>query len=261
VGFVLLLALLGAASGLWMGQVSPLGQTGSGTSSGSSGGGTSASGSSGDGTSASGSSGDGSSGSSGDGSSGSSGDGSSGESGGGSSGSGGGTDSPATTASPRPGTPTTGASRRPTSPRARIPEPKTPAPVATGRVRQGEPIPCRSDAPPDTVCFKLGPGGDIEYIRVPDGAGGFVTLPVGRAPVFGDSGASVSVDNNTTVNNVDNSADLQVEVNMQTGEVVRFERRPDEVTQAIFGTLAALLLVLVASGCGAIGFRRYGRGL
>lgn len=245
-----------------MGQVSPLGQTGSGTSSGSSGGGTSASGSSGDGTSATGSSGDGSSGSSGDGSSGSSGEGSSGGSGGGSSGSGGGgTDSPATTASPRPATPTTGASRTPTSTRARVPQPKTPAPVATGRVRQGEPIPCRSDAPPDTVCFKLGPGGDIEYIRVPDGAGGFVTLPVGRAPVFGDSGASVSVDNNTTVNNVDNSAELEVEVNMQTGEVVRFERRPDEVTQAIFGTLAALLLVLVASGCGAIGFRRYGRGL
>lgn len=105
--------------------------------------------------------------------------------------------------------------------------------------------------PASIVCFRV-TDASSRAVRVPNGAGGSVTLPLPSVTGDAATGSSASVYNDV---------DLVVNVNVESGEVVEVERLPDnETTQAVFGTLAALLLVMIATACGAVGARRYWRG-
>ncbi len=249
VAVVVMLALLGAGAGRWVGGA-PLAQTDGGSSSGS---GDGSSGSSGDsGTGAGTGTGTGGAGDApsslggGDGTS-------NGGSSGGSSGSSGrdtGDQGTATTIrTPRPPT-TRPTATTPTTVR-RIPQPTTTAPIPAAQVSPGQPIRCPANAPAGTLCFKANNAGRARAVRVPDGAGGEVVLAVPPAEAVFDSGDSVSVSNNV---------DVEVNVDQSTGDIINIERRPDEGTQAALGTLAALLLLLTAVGAGALGARRYWSG-
>ncbi|HEX2701637.1 MAG TPA: hypothetical protein VHM89_15660 [Acidimicrobiales bacterium] len=234
------LALVGAGAGARLGPPGRMvAQTG-GTSS-----------SSGTGSGSSGSSGAGSSGSSQDGSSaggsssgdGSSGDGSSGSGTGGNGGTGGdegrgggaGGGTPPDSGGPGKTAPGGAATTAP----AAIPQPTTPSSIPADRVGEGEPSDCGPEFAVGLRCFDVGDGRGIRGVRVPDGIGGFVIVPIAPVPVVNvDTGASTSASSNV---------DLRIGVNGRTGEVVRVKRRADARRQRGFATIAILLLAVIAA--------------
>jgi hypothetical protein len=77
-----------------------------------------------------------------------------------------------------------------------------------------------------------------EGVRVPDGRGGFVVVPIGPAPVVNvDTGASTSASSNV---------DIRVDVDA-SNHVVRVERRVDPTRQLALVTVAALFGLLVGA--------------
>lgn len=228
------LALAGAAAGAQLAPTAgPVAQTGGTSSSSGNGSGSSSTGSS------SGSSGDGSSGNSspGDGSSGSgpgTGDGGDGGTPGTAPGGGTGGTTPGTGI---PGSTVPGGSAT-TAPVA-IPQPNTPNSIPPERVSEGRPTSCGPGFVVGIRCFDVGDADGTEGVRVPDGLGGFVVVPIVPVPVVNvDTGASTSASSNV---------DLRIGVNERTGEVVRVERRTDTRRQRGFATLAILLLAVIAA--------------
>jgi hypothetical protein len=86
---------------------------------------------------------------------------------------------------------------------------------------------------------------------MPDGRGGFVIVPIVAVPVVNvDTGASTSASSNV---------DLRVDVDVNTGDVIRVERRVDPVRQLALLTLAVLLGLLI--GAAVLGtYMRFRRG-
>lgn len=118
-------------------------------------------------------------------------------------------------------------------------------PIPEERIAEGEPTDCGAGA----RCYAVDDA-DAEGVRVPDGAGGFVIVPIVAVPVVNvDSGASTSAASNV---------DLQVRVDNSSGDV-RVERRVAGSTQLIYVTLAALIGLFV--GAAVLGtFLRFRRG-
>jgi hypothetical protein len=84
-------------------------------------------------------------------------------------------------------------------------------------------------------CYVVEEAEGVEGARLPDGT----VIALGDAPVVNvDSGASTSASSNV---------DLRVDVDVDTGDVIRVERRIDPVRQFAFITLAALLGVFVGA--------------
>jgi hypothetical protein len=238
----LLLVVAGALMGArWGAPGDPLvAQTGGTSGNGSSGNGSSGNGSSGSAAGDGGSGSPGGGGSAGEGSSGSGqeeagpgpDDGSSGLSGSGATDDGGapGTGGGAGTTAPSGTAPTTPAP---------LPQPTTPSSIPADRVGEGRPVACGPGFVVGLRCFDVGDAGSAEGVRVPDGLGGFVVVPLAPVPVVNvDTGASTSASSNV---------DLRIGVNERTGEVVRVERRAPAGVQRGFATIAILLLTVIAA--------------
>lgn len=121
----------------------------------------------------------------------------------------------------------------------------SPEPIPEDRVAEGEPTDCG----PGARCYTVDDA-DAEGVRVPDGSGGFVVVPIVAVPVVDvDTGASTSAASNV---------DLQVRVDNSSGDV-RVERRVAGSTQLVYVTLAALVGLFV--GAAVLGtFLRFRRG-
>lgn len=117
--------------------------------------------------------------------------------------------------------------------------------IPEDRVAEGEPTDCG----PEARCYTVDDA-DAEGVRVPDGQGGFVVVPIVAVPVVDvDTGASTSAASNV---------DLQVRVDNSSGDV-RIERRVAGSTQLVYVTLAALVGLFV--GAAVLGtFLRFRRG-
>ena len=117
--------------------------------------------------------------------------------------------------------------------------------IPDDRVAEGEPTDCG----PEARCYTVDDA-DAEGVRVPDGSGGFVVVPIVAVPVVDvDTGASTSAASNV---------DLQVRVDNSSGDV-RIERRVAGSTQLVYITLAALVGLFV--GAAVLGtFLRFRRG-
>ena len=118
-------------------------------------------------------------------------------------------------------------------------------PIPEERIAQGEPTDCG----PGARCYAVDDA-DAEGVRVPDGSGGFVVVPIVAVPVVDvDTGASTSAASNV---------DLQVRVDNSSGDV-HIERRVAGSTQLVYVTLAALVGLFV--GAAVLGtFLRFRRG-
>ena len=245
---LLALTLAGLLAGTQMGGLTnaQYAQTGGTSSSGAGG----AGGSSG----SSGSNADGTSGTSGqDGTSGTSeADGSSGASGTGGGGTGGGGTGGTTPGGTTPGG--TGGTGTTAPGGVAIPQPTSPTSVPESRVGEGLPTSCPGSAGGNVRCFDIGDDEGVDAVRIPDGAGGFVIVPI-LAPV-----PVVDVDTGTSTSAASN-IDNRIQVNVQTGDVIRVERRIDERRQSAFATLAALLLAVTgaASIASYLHIRKLGR--
>lgn len=133
-----------------------------------------------------------------------------------------------------------------TAPPAAPPAVEPPAePIPEDHVADGEPTDCG----PGARCYTVDDA-DAEGVRVPDGSGGFVVVPIVAVPVVDvDTGASTSAASNV---------DLQVRVDNSSGDV-RIERRVAGSTQLVYVTLAALVGLFV--GAAVLGtFLRFRRG-
>ena len=110
-----------------------------------------------------------------------------------------------------------------------------PADIPEERIAEGEPADCEGGGA--GRCYAVEDAGDgTEAVRVPDGQGGFVVVPIVAVPVVDvDTGASTSAASNV---------DLQVRV---SDDDVRVERRVAPSTQYAYITLAALLGVFVGA--------------
>jgi hypothetical protein len=130
--------------------------------------------------------------------------------------------------------------------------PTTAAPpdVPEDRIAEGEPTDC-SGGGGATDCYAVDDPGDAEAVRLPDGHGGVVIVPIVAVPVVDvDTGSSTSASSNV---------DLRVEIDRSTNTVVRVERRVDPVRQLALVTLAALLGLFV--GAAVLGtYLRFRRG-
>jgi hypothetical protein len=117
-------------------------------------------------------------------------------------------------------------------------------------VRPGTPTDCASDTSPRVRCYRV--DRDARGVRVPDGKGGtvVVALPDTSPVVDVDTGASTSASSNVEV---------EVEVDIDRGVIVGVDQR-DRVRQAVFATLALLMLVAAAFAAGALFMRRRGGG-
>ena len=248
-GALLILALV---VGGWSGRVAgaPPGgvvaQSGGTSSSGSGSSGASGSGDSGSsGGGDSGGSGGGDSGSSGGGDSGGSGgdgsgdDGSGGGDGSGGDGGDGGDGSTATTAGDGSTATTTGdGSTGTTTGDGGTATTEAPPDVPEEAIATGEETDCGGSTD-GRRCYEVEQVDGVEAVRVPDGQGGTVIVALGDAPQVNiDSGASTSASSNV---------DYRVDIDIETGDVIRVERRFDPVRQFALITLAALLGVFVGA--------------
>jgi hypothetical protein len=110
--------------------------------------------------------------------------------------------------------------------------------VAEERIAEAEEADCGAGAS-TTKCYAVERTEGVEAVRVPDGKGGTLIVAIGDAPqVNADTGASTSASSNV---------DLRVDVDVETGDVIRVERRIDPVRQFAIITLAALFGVLVGA--------------
>lgn len=144
------------------------------------------------------------------------------------------------------GTDSTGDGTDGGDPAAAPPAVEPPAePIPEERIAEGEPTDCG----PGARCYAVDDA-DAEGVRVPDGSGGFVVVPIVAVPVVDvDTGASTSAASNV---------DLQVRVDNSSGDV-RIERRVAGSTQLVYVTLAALIGLFV--GAAVLGtFLRFRRG-
>ncbi len=123
-------------------------------------------------------------------------------------------------------------------------------PVEAGRVAEAEETDCGAGTG-DVACYRVEDPDGVEAVRVPDGQGGTLVVPVAAVPVVNvDTGASTSASSNV---------DLRVQVDRSTHTVVRVERRVDPVRQLALVTIAALVGLLV--GAAVLGtFLRFRRG-
>jgi hypothetical protein len=146
-------------------------------------------------------------------------------SGGGSSGSG-----PTSTTTPRGSTTTADTTAAPATTGPDVPE---------DRIAEAKPEDDAKDCAAGARCYQDEQAAGVEAVRVPDGKGGTVVVALGDAPVVNvDSGASTSASSNV---------DLRVDVDVNTGAVIRVERRVDPVRQFVLITIAALLGVFVGA--------------
>ncbi|HET7488936.1 MAG TPA: hypothetical protein VFJ85_13485 [Acidimicrobiales bacterium] len=107
------------------------------------------------------------------------------------------------------------------------------------RVREGSPTSCGAGTAAGVLCFDVGNADGVDAVRIPNGAGGFVVVPIVAAPVVAvDSGTSTSAASNV---------DLRVGVDVRTGDVVRVERRTDSRRQLALATIGILLLAVIAA--------------
>jgi hypothetical protein len=111
--------------------------------------------------------------------------------------------------------------------------------VPEDRIAEAKPENDTSDCAAGARCYQVKQADGVEAVRVPDGKGGTVVVPLGDAPVVNvDTGASTSASSNV---------DLRVDVDVNTGDVIRVERRVDPVRQFVLVTIAALLGVFVGA--------------
>jgi hypothetical protein len=240
---VVVAALVGGWGGRVVGAPThPVAQTAAGSSSSGSGSSSGSSSSSGGSTSGSGGGGGTGSGDGGNGGAGSGGDGGTG----GTDGTGGTPTTGGTTGDATGGT-TDGGTAAPTTAPGAAPTTTIPA----DRLAEAKPTDCPNGGAATTSCYSVDDPGDAEAVRVPDGKGGVVVVPIVAVPVVDvDTGASTSASSNV---------DLRVEIDNRTNSVVRVERRVDPVRQLALVTLAALLGLFV--GAAVLGtFLRFRRG-
>ena len=114
-----------------------------------------------------------------------------------------------------------------------------PPDVPEEAIAEGEEADCGDGADPGQRCYEVEQVDGVEAVRVPDGQGGTRVVALGDAPqVNVDSGSSTSASSNV---------DVLVEVDVDTGDVIRIERRVDPVRQFAVITIAALLGVFVGA--------------
>jgi hypothetical protein len=123
--------------------------------------------------------------------------------------------------------------------------------VPENRVADAKESDCPENAGGNRRCYCVSRAEGVDAVRVPDGKGGTVVVPLGDAPVVNvDSGASTSASSNVDVN---------VDVDIASGNIIRVERRIDPIRQFALITFAALFGVLV--GAAVLGtYMRFRRG-